>query len=92
MRVMLGGCTCSTAASSPSVIGPSRSIDASAAWRGGGELLAGGRPPAGGSGGQAGDGQAQVRGELGDLGVGGVGGVGRRRPPGESCPKFSTTN
>src|SRR6478735_4032954 len=32
MRVMLGGCTCSTAASSPRVIGPSRSMLASAPW------------------------------------------------------------
>src|SRR5690349_3636086 len=30
MRVMLGGCTCSTAASSPRVIGPSRSMLANA--------------------------------------------------------------
>ena len=33
MRVMLGGCTCSTAASSPSVIGPRWSMVASAASR-----------------------------------------------------------
>src|SRR3954447_17452022 len=32
MRVMLGGCTCSTAASSPRVMGPSRSMLASAPW------------------------------------------------------------
>ena len=33
MRVMLGGCTCSIAASSPSVIGPSASMVVSAASR-----------------------------------------------------------
>ena len=41
MRVMLGGCTCSIAASSPNVMGPSASIVVSAARRRRGEVVAG---------------------------------------------------
>ena len=61
MRVMLGGCTCSTAASSPRVIGPSRSMVASAARRD----AVRSSPALGGllahAAGEPGDGQAQAR-------------------------------
>ena len=64
MRVMLGGCTCSTAASSPRVIGPSRSMLASAPWVEAVSSSPVARRLLADAPGQAGHGQAQLRRQL----------------------------
>ena len=91
MRVMLGGCTCSTAASSPRVMGPSRSMVASAAW-----VDAVSSSPVAAAcwrmrREQPGDGQAELRRQLGDLGRRSEGRA-SAAAPGSSRHKFSMAN